>query len=255
MPELKLELRNPETGEVQPSRELDHAEALQVLERGEIVAAELVPWGSNHTFAVALQLDDQQHLGIYKPTAGERPLHDFPFGTLAGRELASYQISQALGWEIVPTTVMRDGPYGEGSLQIFVPHTAEFDGDEDFWGADTVENERMVLFDHIINNADRKLTHCLVSQSGKVFGIDHGLTFHEEPKLRTVMWQFVGESIRPELLADLELLMRDSALHSSVKPLLSEDEWGATMDRMQRLFEQASYPQLDPRFNIPYGWW
>lgn len=253
MPELKLELRHPETGEVQPVRELDRTEALAVLEHGSIEAAELVPWGSNHTFAVALQHNDEQHLGIYKPTAGERPLHDFPFGTLAQREYASWLLSDVLGWDIVPPTVLRDGPYGEGSVQIFVPHTAEFDDDEEFWGADSIENERIVLFDHIANNADRKLTHCLVSDAGKVFGIDHGLTFHHQPKLRTVMWQFMEEPIREELKQDLRAFR--SSDHEYLKAQLSDLEWQAFLERVDTMLERVFYPELDPQSNIPYGWW
>lgn len=255
VPELKLELRNPETGETQPLRELDREEALAVLTHAEIVAAELVPWGSNHTFAVAMQHENEQHLAIYKPTAGERPLHDFPFGTLANREMAAWLLSDALGWGIVPPTVLRDGPYGEGSVQIFVPHTAEFDGDEEYWGADTIANERIVLFDHIANNADRKLTHCLVSASGKPFGIDHGLTFHVLPKLRTVMWQFEQEPIRPELVDDLRGFLKRTEGHQPIEELLSPDEWQAFIVRAESLLAEMHYPVLDPRFNIPYGWW
>lgn len=255
MPELKLELRDPETGEVVPPRELNRDEALTVLQLGEIVAAELVPWGSNHTFAVALAHGNDQHLGIYKPTAGERPLHDFAFGTLHRREYAAWLLSDALGWDIVPPTVVRDGPYGEGSVQIFVPHTAEFDDDEDFWGAETVVNERIVLFDHIVNNADRKLSHCLVSEAGKPFGIDHGLTFHAEPKLRTVMWQFVDEPIRPDLKADLRTLRQNADALSLMQEQLAPVEWQAFLDRMELMLELERYPMLDPRFNIPYGWW
>lgn len=255
MPELKLELKDSETGEPVQLRELDRESALAMLTHAKITAAELVPWGSNHTFAVALEHDDEQHLGIYKPIAGERPLHDFPFGTLHNREMASWIVSDTLGWNIVPPTVLRDGPYGEGSLQIFVPHTDEHEEDEEFWGADTIENERFVLFDHIVNNADRKLTHCLVSESGQVFGIDHGLTFHTQPKLRTVMWQFVEEPIRPELKADLELLLRNEDVLGQIQRLLAPDEYAAFQERLQQMISLERYPMLDPRFNIPYGWW
>lgn len=253
MPELKLELRDPETGEPLPVQELDRDAALDVLRHGKIVAAELVPWGSNHTFAVALEHGEGQHLAIYKPTAGERPLHDFPFGTLAAREYAAWLVSDSLGWNIVPPTVLRDGPYGEGSVQIFVPHQAEFEGDEEYWGTDSIENERIVLFDHIVNNADRKLTHCLVSASGRPFGIDHGLTFLEQPKLRTVMWQFVEEPIREELKSDLRAFkLRD---HTELRAQLTQGEWDALLARIDMMLERVFYPELDPRFNIPYGWW
>lgn len=255
MPELKLELRDPETGEAVELRELNRDEALTVLEFGEIVGAELVPWGSNHTFAVALSHENEQHLGIYKPTAGERPLHDFPFGTLHKREYASWLLSDALGWDIVPPTVLRDGPYGEGSVQIFVPHRAESEGDEELWGDDTLVNERIVMFDHIANNADRKLTHCLMSQAGKAFGIDHGLTFHSEPKLRTVMWQFVDEPIRPEIKRDLQVLTERPEALAMIEAQLASQERQAFHVRIATMLEQDRYPMLDPRFNIPYGWW
>lgn len=255
MPELKLELRDPESGEVVPLRELNRDEALAVLEHGEIVGAELVPWGSNHTFAVAIDHYNEQHLGVYKPTAGERPLHDFPFGTLHRREYASWLLSEALGWEIVPPTVLRDGPYGEGSVQIFVPHTAESEDDEELWGAETRVNERFVLFDHLANNADRKLSHCLLSQAGKPFGIDHGLTFHQEPKLRTVMWQFVGEPINAELKQDIRALLDNDAALTSICELLSPEESTAFINRLQQMLDLDRYPILNPHFNIPYGWW
>lgn len=255
MPELKLELKDAETGEPVQLRELDRANALALLTHAQITAAELVPWGSNHTFAVALEYDGQQHLGIYKPIAGERPLHDFPYGTLHNREMVSWLVSDTLGWDIVPPTVLRDGPYGEGSMQIFVPHTEERDDAEEYWGADSIENERFVLFDHIINNADRKLTHCLVSDAGRPFGIDHGLTFHTEPKLRTVMWQFVDEPIREELKTDLRNLLENSNAMARIERLLAPEEYAAFLVRVQTMLELERYPMLDPRFNIPYGWW
>lgn len=255
MPELKLELKDAETGEPVVLRELDRTNALALLTNAEITAAELVPWGSNHTFAVALEHDGQQHLAIYKPTAGERPLHDFPFGTLHNREMASWLVSDTLGWNIVPPTVLRDGPYGEGSAQIFVPHIEERDDAEEFWGADTIVNERFVLFDHIINNTDRKLTHCLVSEAGRPFGIDHGLSFHVEPKLRTVMWQFVEEPIRDELKSDMRALLENDDVMAQIALLISPEEHVAFLDRVQLMLGLERYPMLDPRFNIPYGWW
>ena len=255
MPELKLELKDAETGEPVELIELDRESALELLANAEITAAELVPWGSNHTFAVAIEHNSVQHLGIYKPIAGERPLHDFPFGTLHNREMASWIVSDALGWDIVPPTVLRDGPYGEGSLQIFVPHQDEQDDAEEFWGADTLVNERFVLFDHIINNADRKLTHCLVSDTGRPFGIDHGLSFHTEPKLRTVMWQFVEEPIRDVLRAELKQLLQNTEVLARIALLIAPEEHAAFLLRVQYMIDAERYPMLDPRFNIPYGWW
>lgn len=255
MPELKLELKDADTGEPVKLYELDRDTALAMLTAAEITAAELVPWGSNHTFAVALEHEGQQHLGIYKPTAGERPLHDFPFGTLHKRELASFVVSDALGWEIVPATVIRDGPYGEGSLQIFVPHEAEREDVEEFWGADTLENERIFMFDILTNNADRKITHCLVSEQGRVFGIDHGLTFHTQPKLRTALWQFCDQPIRPEIKHDLERFLGMEPALQAISGLLAADEYALFLARIRHMLGLKRYPLLDPRFNIPYGWW
>lgn len=257
MPELNLFLRDEETGEIIPQPELGDDDALALLAEAEITATELVPWGSNYTFAVALEAEGRPgHLAIYKPIAGERPLHDFRHGTLHHRELASYLLSRALGWGIVPPTVVRDGPHGEGSLQIYVPSRPEFMEDEEYWGQRTLEIERMVLFDHIANNADRKITHCLLSTSGKVVGIDHGLTFHHHPKLRTVLWQFVGRPIRDELLQDLHALAANAdARLAGLRPLLAVEEWEALRSRIDTLLTTGRYPLLDPRRNIPYGWW
>jgi uncharacterized repeat protein (TIGR03843 family) len=257
MPELNLHLRDEETGELIPQPELEDDDALALLTASEITAAELVPWGSNYTFAVALETDDAPaHLGIYKPMAGERPLHDFRYGSLHNRERASYLVSRALGWGIVPPTVIRDGPHGVGSLQIYVPAQPESVDNEEYWGQRTREIERMVLFDHIANNADRKLTHCLVSLSGRVVGIDHGLTFHHHPKLRTALWQFVGRPIDDELIGQVRELAADlDDRIPELRALLTEDEHRAFRERMDRLVGQGRYPMLDPRLNIPYGWW
>lgn len=257
MPELNLQLMDPETGDVLVIPELGEPEALELLERAEITTAELVPWGSNHTFAVVLEPEGGSgHLGIYKPIRGERPLWDFRHGSLYARERASYVLSRALGWDIVPATVVRDGPYGVGSVQIYVPSNAEVADDHAFWGARTIENERLVLFDHLANNADRKISHCLLSTSGKVVGIDHGLTFHEEPKLRTVLWQFVGRPIREELLDNMRLLVANrDALEAELQDLLTPEEIAALRDRVDTLLAAGVYPQLDPNRNIPYGWW
>lgn len=257
MPDLHLQLTDPHTGDVIPQPELAEEVALEVLAQAEITAAELVPWGSNHTFAVALETGGMQgHLAIYKPITGERPLHDFRYGTLHRRERASYLLSRTLGWDVVPPTVVRDGPYGEGSVQIYVPSRSEYSEDYDFWGKRTLDIERMVLFDHIANNADRKITHCLVSSSGKVIGIDHGLTFNEDPKLRTALWQFVGRPINTVLKTDLRrLLEKRETFTVELSSLLSTKEVRAFWSRVETLVSTGRYPRLDPHRNIPYGWW
>ncbi len=147
-----------------------------------------MPWSSNATFLVELVLDGAITLAIYKPERGERPLWDFPSG-LYKREIAAYLLSEALGWGLVPLTIARDGPYGEGSFQLFVD--ADFEQHFFTLVEDTAHHDRlrrMCVFDLLANNADRKSGHCLLGPDGAVYGIDNGLTFHVEPKLRTVIW-------------------------------------------------------------------
>ena len=205
MPDLFLDLLDDDETQSRETRVLNEAEALTALRTAEITGTGLIPWGSNYSFAVALEIPDgSTHLGIYKPRAGEAPLHDFPGGTLYKREIASFLLCQWLGWRLVPPTIESDGPHGIGSLQIYIEPTREIEDPESIWGVPTLANEQMVLFDHLANNADRKLAHCLLDANGDVWGIDHGLTFNEEPKLRTVMWQFNGEPIAEVFAPDLE---------------------------------------------------
>jgi hypothetical protein len=257
MPELHLHILDSESGDVLPQPILAEDDALALLGVAEITAAELVPWGSNYTFAVALEAEGRPgHLAIYKPKLGERPLYDFPNGTLYQRERASYLVSRRLGWNLVPPTVVRDGPHGIGSLQIYVASQPEHADDHEFWSRRVPEIERMVLFDHLTNNADRKIGHCLIGTDGNVWGIDHGLTFNEVPKLRTVLWQFVGRPIHPDLMADVQRMLnaRDE-ITQELCALLDTAEIGAFWRRTQGLLKNGRYPMLDPRRNIPYGWW
>src|SRR5690606_34583588 len=151
----------------------------------QFTSCELIPWGSNYTFAAALV--DQQGgrcLAVYKPRRGEAPLYDFPSGTLFLRERAAYLAARLLGWDFIPPTIIRTGPHGIGSVQLFVEaeenaHYFEFHRQR------AAELQSMALFDLLVNNADRKAGHCLLGKDGRVWGIDHGLTFHHLPKLRT----------------------------------------------------------------------
>lgn len=257
MPDLHLRLQNEETGESVPRPALDEDEALALLRESEITAAKVIPWGSNYTFAVALEAaDERDHLAIYKPKAGENPLWDFPHGTLYLREHASYLLSRRLGWDIVPPTVIRDGPHGIGTLQLYVEPKMDRGDDYEYWSQHTEAIERIALFDHIANNADRKLTHCLLDEKGKVWGIDHGLTFNEDPKLRTVLHQFGGRPVSASLMADLNRLHADrKAIREEFGDHLSRTELDALIVRIGRLLQMACHPQLDPRYNVPYGWW
>ena len=257
MPDLFLELRtqNDSTGQSPP--QLGEDDALRLLETAEFTAARLIPWGSNYSFAVALaDPNGLEQLAIYKPRSGEAPLHDFRSGTLFRREVAAYRLSRRLGWELVPPTVIRSGPHGTGSLQLYIQPAAEIDDPHDFWGDTCLDNERIVLFDHIANNADRKLTHCLLDAGGHRWGIDHGLTFNEAPKLRTVMWQFAGRPIAEPLRADLASILAQSAAYGDdLGALLNRSEIDAFFARVEALSRSGCFPELNPYRNIPYGWW
>lgn len=257
MPNLHLSLRD-EAGQPRDfsSTSLSDDQALEMLATAEIAGSELVPWGSNYTFAVLLSASDEsEHLAIYKPRAGEAPLYDFPDGTLYLRETASYLLSRKLGWNIVPPTVVRDGPHGEGSVQLYITPMEEKEHPARFWGRRNPEIERLVLFDFITNNADRKIGHCLRDTSGKIWGIDHGLTFNEYPKLRTVLWQYAGEPISKKLRRDLERIECEwDSFEEALRPFISETELESFRNRVNRIARNGCFPELDPRRNVPYGW-
>jgi hypothetical protein len=257
MPDLFLELRDESGGGEQTPAPLPEEDALEFLRNAEFSASRLIPWGSNYSFAVALEdPDGLEQLAIYKPRAGEAPLYDFPDGTLYLRELAAYLFSRWAGWDLVPPTVVRDGPHGVGSLQLYVQPEGERQDHHDFWSSRDPAIEQMVLFDHIVNNADRKISHCLRDVTGKVWGIDHGLTFNREPKLRTVLWQFVGEPISPPLQLHLaDLRDRGGELRDTLGDLLDRREIESLLGRISRFADHGCYPALNPRRNVPYGWW
>ena len=259
MPDLHIRLTDDEHDDAVRTEmpALPEREALEMLRTAEIVAEKLVPWGSNYTFAVGLSTgDDVDYIGIYKPKLGERPLWDFPTGTLYLREYASYLLSRWLGWDLVPATVLRDGPHGVGSLQLYVEPTEEPIDEASFWGRSIPEIERMVMFDHLANNADRKIGHCLVDRQGRMWGIDHGLTFNIDPKLRTVLWQFSGEPISGPVLEDVRRLMDDAAdIFDELAGVLDDAEILALKARAWHLVHSGRYPALNPRYNVPHGWW
>ena len=229
------------------------AQEWELLAGGEIEMLGRMPWSSNATFLVKLEHDGVESLAVYKPRKGERPLWDFPRGTLCQREVAAHLVSAALGWDIVPRTILRDGPAGEGMVQRFVDH----DPEEHFF---TLREEfgdvfrRFALFDVVINNADRKSGHCLRDRTDHVWGIDHGVSFHAAVKLRTVIWDYEGEPIAP---ADLEALQGfaarlDSGLGRDLTLLLSGMERQALQDRLEWLLAERVFPQ--PLTDYPYPW-
>ncbi len=232
-------------------------EAERFVREAEIGDGWLHPYASNYTFVVRLALREQEGYGVYKPQAGERPLWDFPTGTLGRRECAAYEFANALGWESIPPTVLREGEAGEGSLQLFVPH----DPDSNFF---TLRDEhpeealRLAVFDALANNADRKGGHCFVGPDGGVWAVDNGLTFHEEPKLRTVIWDYSGEPIPPALLADIERvaddLDSDGPCTRVLAALLDGPEVEALRHRIRRLLTEPVLPSPRTRRDLPWPW-
>jgi uncharacterized repeat protein (TIGR03843 family) len=236
----------------------DATDAMEAfLRRARIQDCKLVPWGSNYTFAVALadpQGEYDETIGVYKPRAGEVPLWDFPDGTLYQREYAAYVVSQSLGWGFIPTTVIRDGPHGIGTVQEYIepePNAHYFN----LRSGHADELKRIALFDLIANNADRKAGHCFTGlHDRRIWGIDHGLTFNVQPKLRTVIWDFCGEPIADELLAQLRGVSTDGKLAARLRSHLDPLEIRAFQARASRLAEAGVYPELSSRRNVPYGW-
>jgi uncharacterized repeat protein (TIGR03843 family) len=226
-------------------------DALTILAEGEIEIQGRMPWSSNRTFLVTATLDGVELAAVYKPGRGERPLWDFPDG-LYPREVAAYQLSQALGWDLVPETVIREeAPLGSGSLQRFV----DADFEQHYFTLLEVDGylpalRAMATFDLVANNADRKGGHCLVDADHHVWGVDHGLCFHIQPKLRTVIWDFGGEQVPEALLDDLRRLAACPPL--ALAPLLSEAERTAIARRALAVVRAGRFP--DPGDARPYPW-
>ncbi len=227
-----------------------------VLAEGELELLGLLPRSSNYTFLARSTLGAERTLVVYKPRRGETPLWDFPEGTLCRREVAAFVLSRALGWPNVPPTILREGPEGEGSVQLFVEaagrdHYLTLRDRPDLAG----EFRRVALFDVIANNADRKSGHCLLDRSGLVWVVDHGVCFSDEEKLRTVIWDHAGEPIPPALLDDLRRLRsepRRDELRAELEVLLSAEEVAATEARMEEVLETARYPE--PGDRRPFPW-
>jgi hypothetical protein len=228
---------------------------LELLSSGTIKLAGQFTWGSNYTFLVDI-LDGPRSLkAVYKPSQGERPLWDFDYGTLAAREVAAFVVSDSLGWGLVPPTVLRqEGPAGPGSLQQFV----DADPERHYFTFSEDQKQRLrpaALFDALINNADRKGGHVLLGADGHVWLIDHGVCFHPEEKLRTVIWDFAGQPIPQALLGDVAAFRQRLSSGPDAKALtglLSGEEIKALEQRAAWLLEQRRFPQ--PGSGRPYPW-
>jgi uncharacterized repeat protein (TIGR03843 family) len=229
--------------------------ALKLLSEGDIELHGLLPWSSNYTFLVAVSEGELKATAVYKPCRGERPLWDFPEGTLAMREVAAYIVSEALGWGLVPPTVLRDGPHGLGMVQLYmdVDHEQHY---FTFGERHLEEAQRVVVFDVIINNADRKAGHLLEDSRGHVWAIDHGVCFSPEPKLRSVIWEYAGQPIPSDILSDLrefrEQIKQHTELVDALDKLLEREELEAMRRRLERLIARGKFPLPGSERHYPW---
>lgn len=244
----------------------------ELLARGELTVRGRIRDASNAALYCTVSHDGREAACVYKPVAGERPLWDFPDGTLAQREVAAYEVSAATGWGLVPPTVLRDGPYGEGMCQLWIEATAEaellalVDGEEPEPGwkaigfaevgegrtallvhADDERLRRLAVLDAVINNADRKGGHLLPTPDGHLYGIDHGVTFNAENKLRTLLWGWAGEPLTGEAVETLKglktALEGSGPLATRLAPLITAAELDATRARVDALLESGTHPE------------
>ena len=254
---------------------LDDAGAVELLSRGTIDVQGRLVGASNVSLLAHITLDGVEELCVYKPVAGERPLWDFPEGTLAAREASAYVVSAATGWDVVPPTILREGPFGPGSVQLWIETVTDEPGAGlvdvvpagevprswrrvlDAEGArgepvslahaDDPRLARMAVLDAVINNADRKGGHVLRDAGGSVWGVDHGVCFNVEPKLRTVLWGWAGRPLPQDALAVLRALATEldegGTLARVLGALLAGDEVQATRRRVQRLLSTGRFPR------------
>jgi len=225
-------------------RPADDAEALSLVRDGEIDLEGRLLDASNVTLVGTIRLGDLAAECVYKPVAGERPLWDFPDGTLAGREISAFLVSQATGWQVVPPTVLRDGQFGPGMVQLWI------DGDDDvdlpaFVRRDLPALRRMAVFDAVVNNADRKGGHIIPTPSGHVYGVDHGICFSVEPKLRTLLWRWAGKPLPAEAVDVLERLGEElrGDLGEELHEHLTRTEVRRTQQRVAELLRTGRHPE------------
>ncbi|MCD2467834.1 SCO1664 family protein [Streptomyces sp. MBT42] len=249
----------------------------ELLAHGELTVRGRVREASNAVLYCSVAYEGREAACVYKPVAGEQPLWDFPDGTLAQREVAAYEISEATGWSLVPPTVLRDGPYGQGMVQLWIEADPEArllaltEDDEAGEGwkavgpaqvdedrtallvhADTPDLRRLAVLDAVINNGDRKGGHLLPAPGGHLYGIDHGVTFHVDDKLRTLLWGWAGEELPAEAAGVLDSLGRSLApgepLAARLAELLTDAEVAAVRARVEALRSTGRHPE-------PSGQW
>ena len=234
---------------------------IEILQHGEITLKGEFLWGSNYTFLVDVELGAEMLLAVYKPTRGERRLWDFPAASLARREVAAYLVSEALEWNFVPLTAYRENaPFGPGSVQLLVEHDPEYN----YFNFSTEDLQRLLpvaVFDLIINNADRKGSHILRDPDGHLWLIDHGLCFHAQDKLRTVIWDFVGETIPDDIYENIKRFHKllsglqpdNSDLVTGLLPYINSAEVRALAQRAEQLIGAGRFPDPDPE-QRSYPW-
>lgn len=254
-----------------PSQLVNQHCTTSLLEVGEIEVVGRLREASNQTFAVRVTHDGEESAAVYKPISGEAPLWDFPDGTLAFRERAAYLVSEALGWSVVPPTILREGPWGMGMLQRWIetgdhePVRVVKRGDEgeflhvldaeDQWGRpvslvheNTTALRRIAIFDLVVNNTDRKGSHVLASGQDR-YGIDHGVCFHQDDKVRTVLWGWAGSELTTDELSSVRTLIEDDTLAAALSELLASQEVAAFKRRGTRLVRAGRMPA--PRGDWP----
>jgi uncharacterized repeat protein (TIGR03843 family) len=232
--------RSPDRSEPADSED----SAIELLTAGQLKIAGRLAEASNATMYCTVTNRDLQAACVYKPVAGERPLWDFPHGTLAGRELAAYAVSRAAGWDIVPPTVYRDGPFGPGMCQLWIDSDPAVDLIALARNGSHEGLRAMAVFDAVINNADRKIGHLLPAPGGHLYGCDHGVSFAEEYKLRTVLWQWRGDRLPVDALRTLERVaaLLDGELSTTLGEWLTEQEILATRIRIEMLLRHGVHP-------------
>lgn len=236
---------------------VDQKAIITLLKTGEIDVTGQFMWGSNYTFLCNVTGQEQVVQGVYKPVRGERPLWDFPSETLSGREVAAYLLSEAGGWHLVPPTVFRrQAPAGPGSLQLFIEHDPDYHYYQ--FSPDDISRTRPVaLFDVVLNNTDRKAGHILVDQDEKFWLIDHGVCFHVEPKLRTVIWDFAGMPLKDDEITQLtdlkEKLVSESDLIEQLSRYLTHRENQAIVRRIDDTIQSRKFPEpRQDRYSTPW---
>ena len=217
----------------------------ELLSNGDLTVTGRLVDASNATLYATVTRGDQSMTCIYKPIAGDRPLWDFPDGALAYREYAAYLLSNILGFNLVPLTILRDGPYGSGMVQEWIEIDESIDLGA-YFSSDNSKLRSMALFDAIINNTDRKIGHLLPTPSGELFGCDHGVTFHSENKLRTVLWQWAGDPLTQSEIEILERAKNSINKEIDLSPYLTASELSALSMRIDSLISDGAMPTPNP---------